>query len=220
MPSDEVGGDFYYVDEIEFHRKKNYITILADVSGHGVGASMLTVLVKDVYTDFRINFEDNENLKLSDFILMLNKKIINLNMQGSRFVTIFILMLDLSAGKLRYSSAGHPHSVLLRENSEIETFGIKKAPPAGIIADYDYIEEEIDIRIKDKIFIYSDGILDIFSYETENFYNFLLSNRELDIKKMRREIEKTIQLKKDEEKKSREKLVKIDDITMVLAELL
>ncbi len=221
MPSDEVGGDFYYVDEIEVKRKKYYMTLLADVSGHGVGASMLTVLVKDVYTDFKINLENTGNLKIADFIIMLNKKIINLNMEGSRFVTIFILMIDISGKKVKYSSAGHPHAILLRENTEIETFGIKNSPPAGIIDDFNYIEEERDIINKDKIFVYSDGILDIFSYETDNFNNFLKSNRDLDIRKMRHEIERTIQLKKEDKSESgKDKIVRIDDITMVLAEIL
>jgi len=221
MPSDEVGGDFYYVDEVENGNKKFYITLLADVSGHGVGASMLTVLVKDVYTDFKMDLEYNGNLKLSDFIVMLNKKVINLNMEGSRFVTIFILMLDLNENKVIYSSAGHPHAVLLRESTEIETFGVKNSPPAGIIEDFVYTEEERDLLPRDKIFVYSDGILDVFSYEADNLMLFLKQNRDLDIKKMRQEIEKTIQVRKEERNEpGRDRPIRIDDITMVLAELL
>ena len=220
MPSDEVGGDFYYVDEVELDKKKYYITLLADVSGHGVGASMLTVLVKDIYTDFKMNLEDNENLKLSDFIVMLNKKIINLNMEGSRFVTIFILMLDLQENRVHYSSAGHPHAILLRGNEGIETFGVKNSPPAGIIEDFIYTEEERDILPGDKIFVYSDGILDVFSYEAENLKNFIMSNRDLDIKKMCQEIEKTINARKEERLETgKERPIRIDDITMVLSEL-
>ncbi|GEM_PF-1439854 len=220
MPSDEVGGDFYYVDEVEIKGKKKYITLLADVSGHGVGASMLTVLVKDIYTDYKMNLEDGGNLNLSDFIVMLNKKIINLNMEGSRFVTIFILMFDLHENKATYSSAGHPQAVLLSENSNVETFGIKNSPPAGIIEDFLYTQEERSVSPGDKIFVYSDGILDLFSYESENFINFIKSNRELDIKKMRQEIEKTIQVRKEERHETgKERRMRIDDITMVLTEL-
>ncbi len=220
MPSDEVGGDFYYVDEVDIKKRKYYITLLADVSGHGVGASMLTVLVKDVYTDFKINLEYEGNIKLSDFIVMLNKKIINLNMEGSRFVTVFILMLDLYENKIKYSSAGHPHAVILRENTDVKTFGIKNSPPAGIIADFVYTEEEGNVLPRDKIFVYSDGILDVFSYEAENLINFLKSNKELDIKKMRKEIEKTIQMRKEERYEAgRDRPIRIDDITMVLSEL-
>ncbi len=221
LPSDEVGGDFYYVDEMEIKKKKYYITLMADVSGHGLGASMLTVLVKDVYSDFKNRLEFENSLKLSDFITMLNKKIINLNMEGSKFVTIFILLIDVENKKIKYSSAGHPHAVILRGNEAIETFGIKNSPPVGIIDDFGYSEEERDILPKDKLCIYSDGILDVFSYEARNFNRFLTKNRDLDIKKMRQEIEKTIEKRKIERyENDKGKSIRIDDITLVLVELL
>lgn len=219
IPTDEIGGDFYYVDEIDFHKIKNYLAILADVSGHGIGASMLTVLVKDVYSDFKNLFEHEEDVELSRFLKMLNKKIINLNMEGSKFVTIFLILLDIEKRKIKYSSAGHPHSIIISKKGKLETFGMDKSPPIGIFDDFNYTEESKDILPGDKIFIYSDGILDIFSSEQELFNKFLLENKNLDIKNLKTILEKKIQKAKSSDAE-KDKWQKIDDITIILSEFI
>jgi sigma-B regulation protein RsbU (phosphoserine phosphatase) len=234
MPSDEIGGDFYYVDEIhitqkyclpgetENANKKYYLAMIADVSGHGVGASMLTVLVKDVYNDFKSSLQSEEDIVLARFLQMLNKKMINLNMQGSKFVTVMIALIDVEDKFIKYSSAGHPNAIIIRDERKMDMFGIEKSPPVGIIEDYIYKEETKKIKAKDKIFIYSDGILDPFSNEMEQFRKFLFTLKKMDIAEMKQNIEKEIDIKtkKIEEEEGEISSITRDDITVLLAEIL
>lgn len=219
MPSDEIGGDFYYVDELELDNRKFSLVMMADVSGHGVGSSMLTVLVKDIYSDFRNSLDSVRDIQLSRFLKMLNKKIINLNMNGSKFVTVFMLMIDLKKRTLRYTSAGHPHAILIGSENLTETFGIDKSPPVGIVDDFMYEETERTINPGDKIVIYSDGILEAFSHDMKLFNEFLLLNRNKGVAEIKTDIEKRI-LSFISSEASGDRKNKIDDITVVLTEFL
>jgi len=221
LPSDEIGGDFFYIDEVVVKRKRQYIAVVADVSGHGVGASMLTVLVKDVYNEFKIRFENAQEHKTSSFIKMINRKMIDLKMDGSKFVTIFILLIDVDNKTIKYSSAGHPQAIVLNSDRKNEVIGIKNSPPTGILEEINYEEEEKTVVAGDKICIYSDGILDLFSYEAEFFSEFLYGIREKRIGEIKSEIEREI-LKRRNNKIFQEKgkISRVDDITLILAEIL
>jgi PAS domain S-box-containing protein len=217
LPSDEIGGDFYYVDELKLGGKKFSLAMMADVSGHGVGSSMLTVLVKDIYSDFRNSLLSEKDIQLSRFLKMLNKKIINLNMNGSKFVTVFMLMIDIENRTMRYTSAGHPHAILI--NNTTEYFGMEKSPPVGIVDNFMYEEAERKVAPGDKIIIYSDGILEVFSHEVKLFNDYLAGKKSRNIIDLKAEIEGQIAgfISSDPAHESR---VKIDDITVLLTEFL
>lgn len=217
LPSDEIGGDFYYVEELNIGGRKYYLAMMADVSGHGVGSSMLTVLVKDIYSDFKNSLSSEKDIHLSRFLKMLNKKIINLNMNGSKFVTVFMLLLDKDEKTMRFTSAGHPHAILLRGDQKIDSFGMDKSPPVGIVDDFVYEEDKKPVQPGDKIVMYSDGILEIFSHEVKEFNDYLYQHRKTSLSEMKIEIVNKILLVKKAGQEKMDKF-KIDDITIVLTE--
>ena len=219
LPSDEIGGDFYFVEELRVGGKPYYLAMTADVSGHGVGSSMLTVLVKDIYSDFRNSIASENDIQLSRFLKMLNKKIINLNMNGSKFVTVFMLMVDMEKRSMQYTSAGHPHAILLRDDQKIDSFGMDKSPPVGIVDDFVYEEARKELQPGDKIIMYSDGILEIFSHEVKDFNEYLYQHRKRSLGAIKIEIINRILQEKNGSSDDGEKF-KIDDITIVLAEFL
>lgn len=219
LPSDEIGGDFYYVEELHIGGKKFYLVMMADVSGHGVGSSMLTVLVKDVYSDFKNSIAGEKDIQLARFLKMLNKKIINLNMNGSKFVTVFMLMIDQDEKTLRYTSAGHPHAILLRGDQKIDSFGMDRSPPVGIVDDFVYEEDKKTIQNGDKIIVYSDGILEIFEHDANDFNDYLYRTRRSTLFGLKSDIEDMVARAKKAGVDQMDKF-KIDDITVVLTEFL
>ncbi len=213
-PSDEVGGDFFYIDEIRNVEDKSfYVALMADVSGHGVGSSMFTVLVKDIYNEYKEKFEKSKNVDLTFYLKQLNKKIINLNIGEIKFVTVFLCLIDVESNKIIYTSAGHPHAIYSDIDLKITSFGIVNSPPVGIIEDYEYKKEEINIRKGEKVFIFSDGVIELFNNNLNNFEKFIIENNSLNIKQIKEKIEKIIK-----EKKSEANNFYIDDITMILIE--
>jgi len=216
LPCDEIGGDFYFIEEIVKNKKKNYIIIAADVSGHGIGASMLTVLVKDCYSDFKNKLETDNKCCPSDFLKMLNIKIMNLNMEGSKFVTVFLILIDLNKKELLYSSAGHPDAYIFSENTDIKSIRINNSPPIGIIDNYVYKDDRIVLNNGDKLCVYTDGILDIFSDDPQKFSDFINKNKSLNIKEIKNKLNAKISAKTNNSQFSS----KMDDITVLFTELL
>jgi len=212
IPSEEVGGDFFYIDKV-FNKNNHpfFIALLADVSGHGVSASMFNVLVKDVYNEYKELIIISEKIDLSIFLKLLNKKILNLSIGELKFITIFIALIDLINKKLYFTSAGHPHAYIFNEKDFFKSFGIKNSPPVGIIEDFGYDVSCMEIENNEKIFIFTDGIMEIFE---ENIENFLKENSALTIKEIREKIEEII-----EGKKTEKNLFHYDDITVILIEI-
>ncbi len=217
QPSDEIGGDFYYVDEVVVEGRKYYLVLMADVSGHGIGSSMLTVLVKDVYSDFRNSLLTEGDIRLARFMKMLNRKIINLNMNGSKFVTAFILLLDMEKMEIAYSSAGHPHAILIRDFRRLESFGMDKSPPVGIVEEFPYDEERRDLKPHDKICLYSDGVLELFGLDVKAFNEYYYQLRKFSAAEIKADIQSRIAdaAKKDDLGRK----PNIDDITVVLTDI-
>ena len=94
-------------------------------------------------------------------------------------------ILDTAGGRLVYSNAGHPYPVLLRKNGEF--IPMKKGGPViGVIDPRSsgkekglYGEEQLKMYPGDKLFVYTDGIVEYQNqnrelYGNERFYSQLI----------------------------------------------
>ena len=214
--SDEIGGDFFYMEEIKIERKSYFPVLIADVSGHGVAASMFSVLVKDTYNDFKKSCKTAADLIPSEFLKVFNKKIFELNIDSKKFITVFFAIIDTAGKTAVYSSAGHPSMVLIRENESIHFYGIKNSPPIGVFENFSYKNDVMELVSGDKMIFYTDGLLDMFSAEdsyVSYFNNFIIQNKSLGIPQLKAEIEKQMKL-------TLEKMTYYqDDITVVLCQI-
>jgi len=84
------------------------------------------------------------------------------------FVTIFLGVLDLSSGALRYCNAGHNPPYLLRANGGRDTLG-GTGIPFGIDAEMPYRIDETVLQPGDALFLFSDGITEAFDTEGTEF---------------------------------------------------
>jgi len=142
----QIGGDFYDV----FEAKDGRIALLiGDVSGHGIEAARLAMLVKDTIHAFTHQF-CRPHLVLREANRLLVKK----NLSG--FVSVFLGFLDLEDGTFTYSSAGHPPPLL---DTDGRTRLLESASfPLGVLADARYRDREIDIPEGSHLLLYTDGI--------------------------------------------------------------
>jgi sigma-B regulation protein RsbU (phosphoserine phosphatase) len=76
------------------------------------------------------------------------------------------MIINTKTGKLRYSNAGHPHSILMRENEKMEF--LHKGGPAIGLGDFSLLSgkqdrfEEGRTRLNpgDNLIVYTDGIVE------------------------------------------------------------
>jgi phosphoserine phosphatase RsbU/P len=110
VPMTSVAGDFYdYV--VADNRQAGLL--IADVSGHGVPAALIASMVKLAAASQRLTAADPWRL-----LSGMNSALLG-NAQD-QFVTAAYVHLHAESRELRYSAAGHPPMLLLRERRIIE----------------------------------------------------------------------------------------------------
>src|SRR5262249_52425657 len=108
VPMASIAGDFYDYVPVDNDRAG---FLIADVSGHGIPAALIASMVKLAAASQRSMAADPAR-----FLLGMNSALLG-NTQ-EQFVTAAYVHLDAESHELRYSAAGHPPMLLLR-NSEV-----------------------------------------------------------------------------------------------------
>lgn len=147
---EELSGDLY--DYTSTDDEQHVALMVADVAGHGVGAAMLSGLLKGAFRDARErDFEPGAVLEYVQDALLLAGG-------DERFVTLAVARITPSTGQLRYASAGHADSLLRRDSGEIAI--LPETGPllhAGFRGDgWNVVEHEIGPD--DQLLMLTDGL--------------------------------------------------------------
>ncbi|EMO41279.1 stage II sporulation protein E [Leptospira noguchii serovar Autumnalis str. ZUN142] len=150
IPMMYVGGDIYDYEEISPGKIRIF---LADATGHGVQAALVTMLIKSEY----------ESLKYLDtfpggVITELNRTIIAKYKTLKFFFSCIVADIDTKKGTLYYSAAGHPDQFYLSGNTITKL--IRCGPIIGILENKEYGSHFLEIFKGDKLFFFSDGMLE------------------------------------------------------------
>ena len=142
-PAKAVGGDLY---DFFIHDEKLFFCI-GDVSGKGVPASLVMAVSRTLFRNISAHTD-----KPSHIVETMNTNICEGN-EECMFVTLFVGVLDLQTGRLRYCNAGHDapylHDALLPCDSNL---------PIGVTTDIKYSEQEAMISPNMILFLYTDGL--------------------------------------------------------------
>lgn len=145
-PMTEVGGDFYEFIPVDQHRVG---FLVADVSGHGVPAAIVSAMIKTAVKSVAPCADDPRQ------VLRGLDRILAGQMQG-QLVSAAYLWLDTQARCARYSAAGHPPLLCWREGElkRIESNGLL----FGVVPGSDYPVCEIPLKPRDRFLLYTDGV--------------------------------------------------------------
>ncbi|BBL73467.1 SpoIIE family protein phosphatase [Methylomagnum ishizawai] len=154
LTSSEVGGDYY-----DYYKVGGYYSVLliGDVSGHGVAAgTMVSAAKAGLYPLV------NEGVtRPAEILRSLNETMVATAHQ-SLLMTMGCFSLDSRTGHLRFANAGHVLPYLRRRGEQewrmIEGFGL----PLGKTLDTDYlaVERELQLEIGDRLFLFTDGLVE------------------------------------------------------------
>lgn len=145
-PAKEVGGDLfdYYI------REEKLFFCIGDVCGKGVPAAIVMAVVHSM---LRMLSEQEE--APARIVGELNREACRNNATGT-FVTLFLGVLDLFTGRLRYCNAGHDRPVLVGDS--VEELPALANVPVGAFDDVTYQEQEAMIAPGTLLFLYTDGV--------------------------------------------------------------
>jgi serine phosphatase RsbU (regulator of sigma subunit) len=156
-PIDKIGGDFY--DFISFRDSEKIGIFISDVSGHGVPAAFVTMLIKSMVLQAGELREDPAKL-----LWFLNNSLFHLTAEN--FATCFYGIYDKATNHLLYSNAGHPSPLIIKDGKIKELEGEIEVPIAMwneeeiIELGKVYQNDETYLEPDSKLLLFTDGLPD------------------------------------------------------------
>lgn len=147
QPSREVGGDFW---DCFARPDGDWIVCVGDVAGKGVPGALYTQL-----TRLTLKSVLQRGATLEEALAEANR-VIYLDNTECMFVTVVLLSIS-PGGQLRWARAGHPSPLLWRAGvlQELDAPG---RPPLGILPEWTYASQSLQLERADSLLIYSDGL--------------------------------------------------------------
>jgi len=203
-PSHSLGGDsfgYHWLDE------DNLAIYLLDVSGHGVASALQSVSVLNMLrfsTLPDVDFREPANV-----FTELNKAY-QIQQHNFLFFTIFFAVYNRKTRKLKYASAGHPPTFLITKLSSTQLLASQNML-IGTTDNFNFIQNEIHIDHNSSLVIYSDGIIDAYTFDMEKWNEDTLQIYMEEL--IRREYPLSVSL--DYLKKISYKQILVDDVSIL-----
>lgn len=147
--ADGTGGDFYDVRPVGPNR---WAFIIADVSGHGLAATAILVLIHALGSAVQGDLAPGAALALVN-----NPLATRYLTNTGKFVTAFVALYDAQSQVLTYAAAGHPPPRLVREH-EVRRLDAVSGLPLGIDKTSVYSNETLQLQAGDRLVLFTDGI--------------------------------------------------------------
>lgn len=150
-PCESLGGDFY--DLVSSH--DSALLLVADVMGHGLGAALITMLVKAAFQEAALETAEPGSL-LASMDARLQR-----TMPERMFVAAAVARLDRQGAGITLANAGLPHPLLVRASGrrveDLPVDGLPLAMPVGPTANA-YDACRLRLEPCDVLLMASDGL--------------------------------------------------------------
>ena len=157
IPAKEVGGDLFDF----FLRDEKLYFCIGDVSGKGAPAAMLMAVTHSLFRAASAHESDP-----SVIVHHINETVC-LDNTANMFVTLFLGVLDLPSGHLRYCNAGHDCPLLY--NGGMKALDCLPNLPIGVLADMKYTTQECTLSAGTTLFMYTDGLTEAMNIDHEQY---------------------------------------------------
>src|ERR1700688_4877580 len=150
-----VGGDYFDVFALDDHRTA---FLLADVSGKGLGAALLTTMLQGALSGMTLGTDPARTFNHVNRFLCDHAEV-------GRYATMFFGILD-EDGEMDYINAGHPSPILLRKETTEEAF-TEGSFPVGLVPEAEFTTASVQLEPDDTLVLFSDGVTEAMEPEAE-----------------------------------------------------
>lgn len=157
IPAKEMCGDLYDF----FVRNDQLYFCIGDVTGKGVPAALFMTVTKNLFRAYA------SNESTPDYIVSQMNHNLTEDNKSHMFVTLFVGILDLTSGLLRYCNAGHEDPIIV--NRETRLLPINRIFPVGAVAGTLYQTQAIVMEPQTTIFLYTDGVTEAMTADKKMF---------------------------------------------------
>jgi sigma-B regulation protein RsbU (phosphoserine phosphatase) len=160
IPSRGVSGDYYEI--VTRGEGRECVLMVADVSGKGMAASLLTVSLQALSAG---PIEDG--LPSDEICARLSRQLYR-RTPPEKYATAFLGILETATGRLRYTNAGHNPPLVLRAAGTAEELG-STGVPLGLIPQAAYRAGETTLGPGDILVLYTDGLVEAADPEANEY---------------------------------------------------
>ncbi len=160
-PAKQVGGDlydFFFIDD------DHLCFYVGDVSGKGVPAALFMAVTMTL-----VKSHGKANARPAEIIANVNDDLAKDN-EASMFVTVFLGIINVHTGHLRYCNGGHNPPLLRRAGTAPDWIADRHGPVLGAMDGLPYGEGEMQLESGDVLLVYSDGVTEAQDI-SEGFYD-------------------------------------------------
>jgi len=158
IPTYEIGGDYFDYITLDEDR---LAVVVADVSGDGVPAALIMSAFRALLrSNAKFISEPNKLMKL------MNEQVSEF-MRKRDFISIFYGILNHKTHSFIYCNCGHNPALLWSSNITKLLEG--GDPSLNLIKDAEFKSFEIHLDKNDQILFYTDGVVEVFSKDKQQF---------------------------------------------------
>ena len=156
VPASSVAGDYYDFIDVDDHC---FGVVVADVSGHGVGAALVASMFKVAIEMEAAHVREPAQLlaKVNAFFCGKLER---------QFITAVVAFLDTATGNVVVASAGHPPPLVRRANGAVEEIEMQGFV-LGRMRSAQYHDVALMLAHGDAIVFYTDGVIEAEGYSAE-----------------------------------------------------
>ena len=158
VPSRYVSGDYYLLEE----RGEAITAMLADVSGKGIGAALLTASLEALCAG-----PLESDFPPADVFTRVSRRLFR-RTPPAKYATAVLARIDLGSGRATLANAGHNPTLVVRAGGATELLGATGVP-LGLMPESAYREQEIELGPGDLLVLYSDGFVEPVNAAEEEF---------------------------------------------------
>ncbi len=156
-PKGVVSGDFYDFTALS---ETNAGVFICDVMGHGVGAALVTAVIRGMLVEMA-----RANSDPSDVLAEMNRALVPITRHAGApmFASAFYMTADAASGEIQFANAGHPNPFVVRRDLDrIERIGaVAHGPALGLMEEARYQTGRSTLARRDLVMMFTDGIFEV-----------------------------------------------------------
>jgi sigma-B regulation protein RsbU (phosphoserine phosphatase) len=153
LPSGDLGGDVY--DLIQMNENE-YLFYIADVSGHSIQASLLTIYLRE---NIRANAAKNAHEDITALMRSLLTNYKALDIDAMMYIGLLLCKYDKEKNELSVLNAGHNcYPLIIRGTGRVEEIPICGMPLSSVSDENSYEAETVGLYSGDRVVLFTDGL--------------------------------------------------------------
>lgn len=148
QPLQDVGGDWYFIEQVP---SGSLLTVIADVTGHGLAAAFIGSMTKLAYSA-ALKEDPGE-------LLTAINQLMTPQLPAGRFVTMAATLFNPVTGEIKVARAGHPAALLVSTSAgaSVQPVG-SEGFAIGFVEDAQYQSVSHQLAPNDSLIMITDGI--------------------------------------------------------------